>query len=183
MSSIDDFHKMVGIVFSMLCESYPLPRDLDIGLVPAGRFALDGPAPEADGSGTDAGADHARRVEAFQEMFRNALRWLRTERFLTYDREQAGGFLGTRLTEKGAQALSRVPEGLSVPAGAAPIAAAKGSDAELVQTVKLAYGSHRHEVLGKVVLGVMFDQWSCNHYPEGGAPLLVHLGCDSGCRC
>jgi len=168
MSRIDDFHKMVGIVFSRLSETFPVPRDLDPGAVPPGMLALEGPGPTGS-------------VEA---MFGTAMRWLRSERFISYDGEQAEGFLEARLTEKGASALSRAPEGLPVPVGAAIIAAVRDDHGpELVRLVKLGYGVHLSEVLGKVVLGVLFDQWSCNHYPEGGAPLLVHLGCDSGCRC
>ena len=166
MSSIDDFHKLVGVIFSRLSETFPLPRDLEPALVPAGLI------------------DPGREGQAGDELFQNALRWLRSEKFISYAPEQAALFPAARLTDKGTEALSRSPEGLPGTVGAALIAAVRaGADAELVKLVKLAYGAHMREVLGKIVLGVLFDQWSCNHYPEGGAPLLVHLGCDSGCRC
>ena len=168
MSSVDDFHQMVGIVFSRLSEVFPVPRDLDPGVVPPGLVTLEGPGPTG----------------SVAAMFSTAMRWLRSERFISYDGEADAVFLQARLTEKGASALSRVPEGLPVPVGTAIIAAARaGGGPDLVRLVKQGYGVHLGEGLGKVVLGVLFDQWSCNHYPEGGAPLLVHLGCDSGCRC
>jgi hypothetical protein len=164
MSSIDDFHKIAGIVFARLFAHRPEPQDLGRSALPAKLFP---------------GAD-----ESLDELFGNALHWLRSEAFISYRDERDSRFAGVRLSDKGLEALALVPPGLAGSVGDSAIAAVEAGDAgELVRIVKLAYGIHMRDVLSKVVLGVMFDHWSCNHYPEGLPPGLAQLGCDSGCRC
>ena len=166
MSSIDDFHRIVGIVFARLHALQPEPQDLGKGALPPKLFPVPRDAGEID------------------ELFANALHWLRSEQFLGYREERQDRFLGVALTEKGREALAQAPPELPGSIGAAAVAAVEAGDPEeLVRIVKLAYGIHMREVLGKVVLGVMFDHWSCNHYPDGLPAGLAQLGCDSGCRC
>jgi hypothetical protein len=153
VNGVDEFHWVVGQVFAALYRRLPEPQDLE----PIGE------APET---------------------FRNAVHWLRSEGFLGYREEAPAGFKAAALAPKGVEALAQVPEGWNGSIGAELAdAAAAGADGRLVGAVKVAYGIHMRDVLGKVVLGVLFDHWTCGKRGGEEGSQLGQLGCDSGCRC
>lgn len=171
MSNIDDFNRVIGIVFSKLYDNFPVPLDIH-----SSHIILDIFGPEKDGisiSKDDQGEfdfmmtdeTTASRAKAFEmtrvaqnydTIFTSSMCWLSVEGFVRYSDELPDIYSNAVLTEKGLKALSLIPAGLEASIGESLVQTVKsGARDGLGKIAKQAICEWGPTVLGNIALGIM----------------------------
>ncbi len=125
MSNIDDFNTIVGVVFSQLYESFPIPCKIHSFRIVASVFT-DPKAPDVSpeerhrrvmsqyspDNETPEEKEDKERLDSLYSVFIAAMDWLKHEGFIRTTTEKDLEYLDVVLSLKGLQALSIVPSGV-----------------------------------------------------------------------